>query len=34
MSFLASPGSHAYQLVEICAAGTFGTVCVARDLGT
>jgi serine/threonine protein kinase len=26
------PGPHAYQLHEICAAGTFGTVCVVRDL--
>jgi serine/threonine protein kinase len=26
------PGPHAYQLYEICAAGTFGTVCVVRDL--
>jgi serine/threonine protein kinase len=25
-------GTHAYQLLEICAAGTFGTVCVVRDL--
>ncbi|MEQ1502419.1 MAG: serine/threonine-protein kinase [Myxococcota bacterium] len=25
-------GTHAYQLMEICAAGTFGTVCVVRDL--
>ncbi|MEZ4234633.1 MAG: serine/threonine-protein kinase [Myxococcota bacterium] len=28
----ATTGSHAYQLMEICAAGTFGTVCVVRDL--
>lgn len=27
-------GPHAYQLMEICAAGTFGTVCVVRDLNT
>jgi serine/threonine protein kinase len=25
-------GMHAYQLLEICAAGTFGTVVVVRDL--
>jgi serine/threonine protein kinase len=24
--------THAYKLLEICAAGTFGTVCVVRDL--
>jgi len=27
-----STGTHAYKLLEICAAGTFGTVCVAQDL--
>lgn len=25
-------GTNAFQLMEICAAGTFGTVCVVRDL--
>ena len=27
-----SSDPHAYQLMEICAAGTFGTVVVVRDL--
>lgn len=29
---MTTTGTHAFQLMEICAAGTFGTVCVVRDL--
>lgn len=31
---MTAPAAPAYKLLEICAAGTFGTVCVAQDLTT